>query len=197
MENNYKNKYIKYKNKYLELRLKINSENKKDFNGGNFFKINEEDLKNIRNTFIEGVEYCGTFNYYNGTLFNVQSDTNRGSSDAGRAMCVYKKYDNFIWHTHPNTSKYYPSREDILKILKHDIIRFSYLFTQYGYWLMNFEGKLPSVEDPALHKFINDTNEKFYHATNSGRTFNKEAIEIYIKDLITGIGGFNIGFFNY
>jgi len=122
---------------------------------------------------------------------------NTGSSVEGRAMCLYKKYDNFIWHTHPNSSKYYPSKKDILKILKHDIIKFSYLFTQYGYWLLNFDGTLPFIEDKDLHKFIDNTNNKFYYATSEGRSFNKEAIEIYIKDLVSNIRGFNIGFFNY
>jgi hypothetical protein len=184
----YKNKYLKYKNKYLNLKLQ---------KGGNPFNFNQPDINNILSTLGQEVEYCGHFQNNDGILFVVSDQTNKGDFDNGRAMCSYNSYNNIVWHTHPNTSKYYPSLEDILKVLKHDIIYFSYIFTQFGYWTMYFEGVFEHVADPKFIKFVDDVNNKFYFESGNGREFNPEAIEYYVNKLSSTIKGFQISFNTY
>ena len=95
------------------------------------------------------------------------------------------------------TSKYYPSLEDILKVLKHEIIYFSYIFTQFGYWTLYFEGSFKDVDNPKLRKFVDDVNNKFYFASGNGRQFSAEAIEYYVNKLSSSIPGFSISFNTY
>lgn len=197
MENYYKYKYFIYKKKYLELQSKIKSKIHKELIGGNPFKLNPEDVKNILSTLVEKIEYCGIFYNDNGTLFTVKEELRKGGLINGRAMCQYNKYDNIIWHTHPNTSKYYPSLEDILKILKHDIIFYSYIFTQFGYWILHFSGTFAHVENPSFHEHIRDNNSRFYFETGRGREYNREAIEKYTQNLMKIIPGFEVEFYNY
>ena len=184
----YKKKYLKYKNKYLNLKLQ---------KGGNLFKFNPSDINNILSTLGQEVEYCGHFQNIGGILYNVKDQTNRGDFNNGRAMCLYNSYNNIIWHTHPNTSKYYPSLEDILKVLKHEIIYFSYIFTQYGYWTMYFEGAYKHVADPKFIKFVEDVNNKFYFESGNGREYNSKAIDYYVNKLSSTIEGFQISFNTY
>jgi hypothetical protein len=197
MEKYYKYKYFIYKKKYLELQSKINSEIHKELKGGNPFRLNPEDVIYIRNTFVENIEYCGIFLNDNGTLFIVKEETRKGDPANDRLMCLYNKYDNIIWHTHPNTSKYYPSLEDILKVLKRDIIHYSYLFTKFGYWILFFSGIFEHVKDPRFHDYIEDTNNRFYRETGRGVEYNREAIEKYTQNLMKNIRGFIIEFYNY
>ena len=51
-------------------------------------------------------------------------------------MCQHEKYSKYIFHTHPNIAKGYPSIQDILKVLKsrNNIIRNSLIFTKHGIW---------------------------------------------------------------
>ena len=189
MNNNfYKDKYLKYKKKYLNLKLQ---------KAGNPFRFNPSDISNILSTLDQEVEYCGHFQNIDGTLYIVTEQTNRGNFDNGRAMCSYISYNNIIWHTHPNTSKYYPSLEDILKVLKHQTIYYSYIFTKYGYWTLYFEGVFSHVADPKFTKFVDDVNNKFYFESGNGREFNPEVIEYYVNKLSSTIAGFQISFNTY
>lgn len=185
---NSKKKYLKYKNKYLNLKLQ---------KGGNPFRFNPPDIVYILNTLDQEVEYCGHFQNKNGTLFVVLDQTNMGDFDNGRAMCLYNSYNNIIWHTHPNTLKYYPSLEDILKVLKHEIIYYSYIFTQFGYWTMYFKGVYKHVADPKFIEFVKNVNTKFYVKSGNGRKFNDEAIKYYVNKLSSTINEFQIYFNAY
>ena len=52
-----------------------------------------------------------------------------------------------MWHTHPNSVKrFYPSVEDIVKILKHSSIYESFIFCKYGVWKMVFLYKYNMTE---------------------------------------------------
>jgi proteasome lid subunit RPN8/RPN11 len=101
------------------------------------------------------------------------------------------KIDNnlIIWHTHPSVSKYYPSVEDICKILKihrNQEIYLSIIFTTYGIWALSNFMKTTNISDD-LQKVINEEiNTPFYNQTNKGRTYNESEIQLYLS-LIKGL----------
>jgi hypothetical protein len=113
------------------------------------------------------------------------------------------KIDNndIIWHTHPPTSKYYPSVEDICKVLKHPDINVSIIFTIYGVWVYkcNTEERVHKIPED-LTQLINGLGDDFYRETEKGRTYNIDAILNYIfrlKNLLIPINPtFNINWYN-
>lgn len=158
--------------------------------------INSKDINEIVKLLGDKVEYCGLFENVNGILYIIKDQTTKGIVTEGRPKCFYKNYGKFIWHTHPNTSKFYPSVEDILKLLKHDQIYYSYIFTRYGYWIMYFKGSYNDINNPNLVKYINNVNTKMYFKTMKGREYNEESIKYYINKL-RSINGFEINFRKY
>lgn len=76
------------------------------------------------------------------------------TGDRRRKSCIYSfrnkhklfkdpfdgRYPHVIVHTHPTTSKPYPSMEDIIKVLKHPEITKSYIVTAIGVWCIFMEG---------------------------------------------------------
>jgi hypothetical protein len=63
------------------------------------------------------------------TNFRTDPQINTNSS---RASCSVKYYTPIIFHTHPRTSYATPSVEDIVKVLKHKIIKTSVMVTAWG-----------------------------------------------------------------
>jgi len=205
MNNNfYYNKYIKYKNKYFELKQKTS---KYDFTTRedenkivSHYKLNTTDLEYIINLLCETSEYCGILHVDSDTneLFIDKDSINKGKKDSyGRLYCANKKYDKIIWHTHPKLSKYFPSTEDILKILKNSNINQSFIFTSFGYWALYYYGELPEhkINDKTIN--IKRINDLFYFKTQKGREYNKDEIDIYISNLKRLISNLSIYFFPY
>jgi hypothetical protein len=113
--------------------------------------------------------------------------------------------------------KYFPSLEDIIKVLKHKKIRTSYIYTEYGYWILN--NLENAVDNNVLNNLenANDNNvlvipeelktsiqyhlDIFYHNTKKGRSYRKSAIDeliFLLNDTIqTSFPQFNIEWFNY
>ena len=154
--------------------------------------INEGSMESIICYLFDDFEYCGNFDLNKEQVIITGNTTNQGNS-VGRLSCEYKKYSTYIWHTHPKIAKYYPSVEDILKIVKHEIILFSFIFTQFGYWILYHNGIYDKWDDPKLKVFLNDCNDRFYWDTNRGKDYNQSAIDNYIRWL-DGRFGLNNGF---
>jgi hypothetical protein len=142
-------------------------------------------LKNIKNNTIDidlDYELCGTIELVN-NVYNVILHEVPIIESSSRKMCNYEKYDRIIWHTHPNTSKFYPSIEDIEKIikLKNSIIQKSYIITKFGIW------ELTSINhiniNNSMRNSIQNILDNLYFNTQKGRQYFEEPVNQAIEEL--------------
>lgn len=90
------------------------------------------------------VEYCGNCYYTNDPSNYIRLNLGNmitGGVVGDRGICILKEYSNILWHTHPLTSRPWPSGEDIAKIIKSrpdtefdKIPIVSLIFTKWGIW---------------------------------------------------------------
>lgn len=109
-------------------------------------------------------ESCGTFNPADLT-FNVCKNLSMG----GRKSCEFKNINNepYIWHTHDVSSRFYPSFEDIRKVIiytpkftpygKKFGIEQSLIFTPFGVWELSYNGP-PKTRDEVNNEESNVNN---------------------------------------
>jgi hypothetical protein len=121
--------------------------------------LNEELIDTVKLYLERDVEVCGYIegNIENQKPFLVLTDVGNTNS------CVLTRYYSVIWHTHPKSEKGYPSTQDILKVLKHEQIRKSLVFTTWGIWIISNVGK-------TINKHANHDN----------------SLLLYFQDLIQG-----------
>ena len=74
-----------------------------------FFVVDVEDIRDSIAT--DDFEICGYSEDGNFILSNI------GGEKSGRKFCDYGNEYQKLWHTHPISSKYYPSKEDLVKVL--------------------------------------------------------------------------------
>lgn len=92
-----------------------------------------------------------------------------------RPHCILERTkDYIIWHNHPRTSKFYPSREDIVKGLKphNRHISESYIFCEFGIWKIQYWD-----HDGVTREEIRQVNralDTLYHQSDHGRVYNQE-----------------------
>lgn len=122
-------------------------------------------------------EYCG---YIDKGDVHMLTDIGREATDTSRGTCNQVKAP-IIWHTHSSASKYYPSIEDINKVLKYPEINSSTIYTRFGYWTLDYRGERILTEDEM--QVINDILRQFYNNTTKGRDYNRRAI----NDLVSAI----------
>ena len=79
------------------------------------------------------VEHC-VYLKTNGNMYYFDKNTiSKGQQQQGRNMCEYRgPYAECIFHSHPYISRSYPSREDILKVMKRKEIKCSIISTRWG-----------------------------------------------------------------
>lgn len=116
-----------------------------------------------------------------------------------RGQCVYyltnNQYPSFIFHTHPQQSYPWPSKEDILKLFKHHDIKASIILTNIGIWILN----LPQTIKKAIKRdfWIQESNifdiNKYYYMY--GKYFEYFNIELtnYFKQFK---GRLDVNFYN-
>jgi len=99
----------------------------------------------------------------------------------GRANCSTSRNSD-IWHTHPASSKYYPSYEDIRTPLIHSAVKKSVIYTRYGDWILEYDGPIYTRDqvDTRYKDYIERALASFYHHTDKGRTYNAEEIDVLI-----------------
>lgn len=94
---------------------------------------------------------------------------------ADRKSCQTTGYSEIYYHTHPNNSKFYPSHEDIIKVMKKNEIMSSIIFTKYGIWEIvrknrdMYFNNLSMDEQKYLEKKIRKTLDKIYFKNKEGR----------------------------
>lgn len=124
-------------------------------------------------------EICGCASLYGNKfqLYREQDDGNKG-------YCYYTDEYNIIWHTHPYTSKPYPSTTDLLKVIKyhHNI---SFIFCIFGLWTIKFGEKRDNTTVDKIRKKIreNKVEVTYYHATNRGMQPTAKALYNYIQGI--------------
>lgn len=153
--------------------------------------ISKKNLKNIYdNKLTLDYEVCGFIEKHELNSLKVNEQDNI-SSDTKRKSCQTREYSKVIYHTHPNTSKFYPSVEDIMKIVKakNKKIMCSIIFTKYGIWEIirkNFQESIEEKNDEIEE--LRNILYKIYYANENGRKIKNlkgiyESIEL-IKEIL-------------
>jgi hypothetical protein len=114
------------------------------------------------------VEFCGLFNSIDNCLVIDNNTVTVGYETNGRKACIHKRYSKLIWHTHPYSSHSYPSREDVFKVLKRDVIENSIIFTRWGIWQIKFIGFL-ELDLERESKKLNEYEKIIYLNTERGK----------------------------
>ena len=119
-------------------------------------------------------EYCGNMSE-DGKIIMNRTD---GRSDSqGRKMCVHEE-QSINYHTHPASSKSYPSGEDLVKIIAQKIEsgtpspNIEIIFTKWGIWQMMAVVKTPlkSQQRRQMAQRLNrKVLEPFYGDSERGR----------------------------
>lgn len=110
----------------------------------------------IKRLLSKGYEVCGPIEIKKKkALFRL---THKGSKTVRE--CPVPNFPR-IWHTHPFTSKAYPSRADLRKVLKHNV-SLSIIFTIYGYWVISCPVKYDEQIYLAAHADFEKVNKWFY-----------------------------------
>lgn len=120
-------------------------------------------------------EICGTISVQDDVVHVIMHEI--PSSTVGkRKMCMNEYYDSIIWHTHPASSKFYPSLEDVEKIIKtkNEMIKRSFIITNFGVW------QLRSIRHTnittSMRKNIQFLLDKLYYNTGRGRQYDKYSV---------------------
>lgn len=93
------------------------------------------------------------------TIDNKTITLGVGKQERQRASCSYtREYKgNYIYHSHPNESRSYPSSEDIVKVLKTDKLRFSIIATRWGVYIIK-----PTNKSHEIASMWSDRKQKYY-----------------------------------
>lgn len=155
------------------------------------------DIMNKYNLFEEDIikyEVCGNFQLNDKneiisfTINDIDMEQNKikvMKEPNMRLNCSHKSpYTSHIFHTHPN--KIYPSDIDIYKILKHDLIKHSYIISTSGYFKLSFPSyinidEIRTIDKNKLTKIL----DKYYFDTNPHR--GRIYIKNYMDELISSL----------
>lgn len=147
-------------------------------------KITEETLWWIDTLLNLEIEACGVIMKKDCSEHDWRLFLDNVGKKTGRPSCVFKRYSKYIWHTHPRSSKGYPSAEDIAKTLKHSDIHTQFIFTDWGIW--ELYSRKHSQPNERIIKAINAEANALYNVTNRGRVLtksNRHALNSYIEAL--------------
>ena len=122
-----------------------------------------------RNLINEDDEFCGVlvYNYYN-NCYEDEYEPIRGETvmidDKPVKNCTVPYYRDIIWHSHPITSKSYPSGIDIYKVIEYSSIKVSIIFTNWGVWqIRSFYDDINNINKPPNKKDTIYKLDKYGH----------------------------------
>lgn len=152
--------------------------------------ITADQLDLIKELLDEDIEYCG----------QIETDEKNQAkpkvqAKGGKDSCQNPDFSGIIWHTHPKHSKGYPSRSDILKVIKHPRLRASILFSPWGIWKMvsdrkvRLQDKYENEEfNQHFQKVLGPLEEQLYYSTSRGRQVDEDAVNTFISSISQVLG---------
>ncbi len=145
-------------------------------------------------------EICGTLQQKNINNWRLKIHNTRNSATGKRLSCVYNYHEPIILHNHPD--KYYPSLEDIEKVVKNKpaniVIYKSFIVSKVGIWEITVSPEL-KLSESEIYKKRDDVNtalNNFYKDTERGRKYNAAAVR-ELCNKIHSIFGLNMEFINF
>lgn len=136
------------------------------------FFISKNDLENVKIFFTLNVELCGhiLFKYEEKKIYNLENESSilYINSVGEKNYCNIKIDPVYVWHTHSNISKGYPSFQDILMPVT-TIIHSSVIFTKWGIWELFSTKKNLKENKEKIEKDIKYYLDKIYFDTEKGR----------------------------
>jgi hypothetical protein len=153
----------------------------------------------------EDDEFCGVLIYNkNNNCYEDEYKPIRGKTvminNKPVKNCQIPKYEDIIWHSHPIVSKSYPSGIDIYKLIEHNSIKISIIFTNWGVWQIRYKnyysGNPPDKKSTILEL---DKHGHDLYVLERGRKLvlddeDVELINSYISKLMRIYGGLYIQF---
>ena len=146
-------------------------------------------------------EYCGNCVISNNMVSLNLDNKLIGDVVNGRGTCKYEEHSNILWHTHPLTSRPWPSGEDIEKMIKprphienDKIPVVSLIFTKWGIWQivvpMHSKGDIDkktvkSISDLGGHLF-----ENIWKHTVNSICFNNYQDEAWRQSIRTNVNSY-------
>jgi hypothetical protein len=174
-------------------------------------------VKPLRNTYKMGERGNISLEYIYNDLMNNNREIcgkqedgkfyllSEGPLPPAKSSCQLDKNYPIIWHTHPVSSKFYPSIQDILKVIKHST-QISYIFTSQIIWIItcsNKWGTTPSFQkNGSVYNTLESINNNLYRKSQYNARIlpeNNNIIEEYIYELNGALVefGWNIRFSNW
>ena len=118
----------------------------------------------------ENFELCGHVSQNRQLKFFSRGHPKGGEDDEGRLSCIPPNAPT-IWHTHPRVSKFYPSVEDMCKVLKTtNQTTKSLIFTVAGMWTIESGGKVWSSIPAEVYRRLKGINDELYGKSARGRS---------------------------
>jgi hypothetical protein len=160
--------------------------------------VSNEDIKTMFSYVCDKEEeICANLDTIPGTQIRsfIKDSISKGSKELlsngkYRAYCKYKSYTSVIFHSHPKTSRSYPSYEDIEKVKKHDKIKVSIIATRWGIYVIKKNNTIITDKDKVdkylkfIYNLENSTGFSKVEKTLGEFTPNVEdTLETYIKKL--------------
>jgi hypothetical protein len=132
------------------------------------YYISTDDIYWIKYFISLNTEACGNLILFDNRA-SLYLDNVSEYKEGERPSCIVpsKNRKGFYWHTHPYSSKGYPSTEDILKCLK-DVGTYHFLFSKWGIWCMITLNKI-AINKEIIKDLLSKYNDNLYHITDKGR----------------------------
>jgi hypothetical protein len=109
-----------------------------------------------------------------------------GENIEGRNLCTNTKYDKIIFHTHHYGAKPYPSAEDIVKVIKNEVIELSLIFTEWGVWQIRSMKKISRDNTEKVNELLKLSKffmDKIYSETERGRVYKRDVISVVASEM--------------
>lgn len=155
--------------------------------------FNSKFLNEIKRQLHTDYEICGNI-VLDPQAKLISYDINKGDMDEiGRRRCIQQTNRSHIFHTHPANTKFPPSAEDIWKVVKNGPVNVSYIFTEFGVFVLKRLKTPPNYKHPTKSELLeitelinNEVSGPLYWATERGRKWrntqqNKKALKEYIE----------------
>ena len=135
-------------------------------------------FENLRDEYLtDDIDYevCGIININENKEFIIDKFTK------GNSFSCNQRNNTIIFHTHPN--KIYPSVEDIVKVLRYDDIKISYIISKEGFFKIGYDSGISIDKKDIDIQEIEQHVQQYYFmdGTYKGRTYNKSSMNKYTK----------------